>query len=344
MKKPQDTQAAAAIFGVELETQIPINAVGPVGMYHNGNQVHEGRTPMRTTIAAPHFGSLRWESQRDGSIRCDSGFEACEFVSPRLHGANGLQALLSFVGFMGAIGAKVNSSCGCHVTVSIPSIIRSYDIKDVAVFVRKLIRVADFHALAIYAQTGTNRHQNRYCTRPNPQAASASNELLYDVSVPAARPSAKVQAACGRGMLNLGKAFCGDMRNSTVEFRAFAGTLNISKVLHHLATVFGICRKVHTMRLREWESKYTKLNVPNANKAMRLLWTALGWGGKPNTRNANSPAFGLFGTLYTEIGDMTKTAMKMAKKFEAQYPAAFAVVRQPVQAQPQPENFSTPNV
>jgi MocE subfamily Rieske [2Fe-2S] domain protein len=65
---------------------------------------------------------MPWRAEHDGSIR--GAGVACEFVSPILHGEDGVAALCQFVEFITAIGATVNDSCGCHVTVNVDSISR----------------------------------------------------------------------------------------------------------------------------------------------------------------------------------------------------------------------------
>lgn len=51
----------------------------------------------------------------------------CGFVSPILHGDEGIPCLLRFVEWTHAIGATVNDSCGCHITVGIESVIGTND-------------------------------------------------------------------------------------------------------------------------------------------------------------------------------------------------------------------------
>ena len=135
--KPIDTQAALIQWGIELETRLPLSAGVTVGGYHNGFAVTTGLDQRDgLPLNAPKFKSTAWKAERDGSIRCDARQVPCEFVSPILHGSEGVEHLMEFVEWMNAIGASVNDSCGCHITVGIESIIGSSETKAVSEFIR----------------------------------------------------------------------------------------------------------------------------------------------------------------------------------------------------------------
>lgn len=116
--KPQDPKAESITFGVELETTIPAMSGIVVGGYHFGSAVTVGAANGTTQhLTAPTFNGNHWKAERDGSIRANPGRMACEFVSPILQGGEGVEHLLQFVEWANAIGANVNGSCGCHITV-----------------------------------------------------------------------------------------------------------------------------------------------------------------------------------------------------------------------------------
>ena len=235
--KPHDPKATRITFGVELETTIPAAAGVAVGSYHGGMPVTGGlRLNDAVILAAPAFNAARWKAERDGSIRPGPNEMACEFVSPILHGEDGLNALCDFVGWMNAIGARVNDSCGCHVTVGVESVIGTREPQAVAEFARKLAHIGQWHARAIYGQTGTGRHLNHYS---HTFAADVAN--LVRTMERTSDPTRKANAArsCGRGMINFSKLFS----HGVVEFRAFAGTTSLIKIQHHVATALGLCRR-----------------------------------------------------------------------------------------------------
>ncbi len=104
LTKPEDTAAKEIQFGVELETAIPNGSAVSIGSYHNGNPVRTGITPDGRTLTAPTFRNAHWRAERDGSIRCDAGFQPCEFVSPVLSGEAGVAKLREMIAFIRDIG------------------------------------------------------------------------------------------------------------------------------------------------------------------------------------------------------------------------------------------------
>ena len=129
--KPSDKKAEAITFGVELETTIPVLSGVVVGNYHNGISVRAGvATGSTAPLNAPTFNGECWRAERDGSIRARADRTACEFVSPILSGSDGVQHLIEFVEWANAIGANVNASCGCHITVGVASIIGTEDLQE----------------------------------------------------------------------------------------------------------------------------------------------------------------------------------------------------------------------
>ena len=78
----------------------------------------------------------------------------------------------------------------------------------------------------------------------------------------------------------------------------FAGTTSLVKVLHHLATVLGLCRRaaqvqcLGAFRKNKLQAKRTQ----TAESAVQFLWDYLGW-----TGGARPCALGLFGRLHREF-------------------------------------------
>lgn len=316
--KPEDTHAQRIQFGVEIETIIPGSAGIPVGSYHAGTPVRDGvDVRFGTRIPAPVFSGAYWRAERDSSIVCPAGYDACEFVSPRLFGDEGLARLREFVQFANRIGAKVNGSCGLHITVGIESVIGTTEPAAVTQFIRKLAHITQHNAWAIYAQTGTNRHTNTYSAA----WPSEVEQLVKDMVRSGWIEARKLAQRCGRKrIVNFTKAFNGP--DAAVEFRAFAGTLDGAAILHHLATVFGIVRRAATVQtFGRFDRKSTKkhANIHSAVEAVRRMWRVLGWVDSVPDRDC---ALGLFGPLHREFGTYRKAALQMAERFERQFPAA----------------------
>jgi len=311
--KPADPKAESITFGVELETTISATSGVVVGAYHGGATVRNGADrATNRPLPAPTFHGAHWKAERDGSIRCRSDQMACEFVSPILQGTDGLHCLSEFLDWAKAIGATVNATCGCHVTVGVESIIGTRDPQAVGEYARKLAHIARWHAMSLYGQTGTGRHLNHY-----------SHTLGDDVGMLARRMQRrtrlqdKVDAAtrCGRGMVNFRKVFS----HGVIEFRVFAGTLNRQKLLHHLATVLGLCRRAAEVEcLGGFKKNKAQLKrTATARDALRFLWDYLGW-----TGSKRPVALGLFGPLHDEFRSYRRVAERMCHRFDARFPFA----------------------
>lgn len=297
--KTQDTKAASILFGVELETIIPTEAEISVGRYHGGEPVH----------SAPNFRGHPWMAERDGSITTKDGFMACEFVSPILQGEEGVEALCQFVGFLNEIGAEVNDSCGCHVTVNVDSVIGSTDAEKRGDFARKLAHIAKWHARAIYGQTGTGRHLNHYSAQFSEQVGDLAKQIAREQNY---ADKTRAAHACGRGMVNFQKLF----PRGLVEFRAFAGTTNLAKVQHHVATSLGLCRRASQIKCLGGfkKNKLQESRTSTAEKAVKFLWDYLGW-----TGSKRDCALGLFGNLHRDFRHYRKEALRLCQKFDERY-------------------------
>ncbi len=221
-----------------------------------------------------------------------------------------------FLAFANAIGAKVNSSCGCHITVGLKSLLGSADNATVAAFVRRLARFAKSHAWAIYAQTGTNRHLNHYTLNLADGVAAITDEML---ETNALAKLVELAGRCGRGIVNFQKAFLPNPEDRAIEVRAFAGTLNEAKVFHHLATVFGLMRKVAATKATPKFQRSKRIKLVTAHDALKRMYRVFGWVDGTSTTDV---ALGLFGLLYTEFKSYRKAGERMVDKFESAYPRA----------------------
>lgn len=308
--RPHDNKATQIRFGIELETAIPAASGVTVGSYHGGRLVTGGvRAGQTTILAAPSFNNAYWKAERDGSIRYQTGEQPCEFVSPILHGEDGVAKLCDFVGWMNGIGARVNESCGCHVTVSVDSVIGSSDVQARADFARKLAHIAQWHARAIYGQTGTGRHLNHYS---HTFAADVATLVKQMQEATDARRKEQAAVACGRGMVNFRKL----MSHGLVEFRAFAGTVNLAKVQHHVGTALGLCRRAHEVQCLGAfrKNKLQQARTRSAVDSVKFLWDYLGWTG------SNRPvALGLFGRLHADFANHSREALRLCRQFDGRY-------------------------
>jgi len=316
--RPQDTKAAAIRFGIELETKIPLSCGIEVGGYHSGRPVQGGIDLAGSRVAAPKFMGSTWRADRDGSIVCQPGEMPCEFVSPILYGEDGVEHLCRFVEWLNVIGAKVDASCGVHITVGIESVIGSSDAGKVSEFVRKIAHIAQWHARSLYGQTGSGRHLNRYS---HTLASDVAKHMRTIVATSSVTDKERAAVACGRGMVNFQKIFRHGPTwyAGAIEFRVFAGTVSLNKILHHLATVLGLCRRASEVQCLGAfkKNKLQTKRTASAVSAVEFLWDYLGWNG------SNRPvALGVFGPLHQRLETFKAEAMRLCRKFDERFPDA----------------------
>jgi hypothetical protein len=169
-----------------------------------------------------------WNAQRDGSIRSGRNRIPVEIVSPVLKGADGVRQILEVVRKLNQMGAKVNPSCGFHVHVGFP---------DNPAQIDRITHLAANFEKAIFASTGTkNRERGTYCRSiKNTHRHDAGRRSRYH-------------------LLNLTNILSGT--KPTVEFRAFSGTLNISKILGYVRMCVGLVERALEMKkLPKWDAE-----------------------------------------------------------------------------------------
>jgi hypothetical protein len=155
--------------------------------------------------------------------------KGCEFVSPKLRGIEGLKQVEEAIDAINARGARVNASCGLHVTIEWNG--------DAAALAR-LISLVGNHERAIFASTGTRRRERTTYTKQIKQYGD--------------KDKAKNRCEADRyHLLNLTHLARGKNR---IEFRAFAGTLNKTKVLGYLMMCLGLVElALTTRRCADWD-------------------------------------------------------------------------------------------
>jgi hypothetical protein len=203
-------------FGIELETTIPCTDNTPIGPYHNGYQV-------------PWL-PAGWKAERDGSIRPENNArKGCEFVSPILNGVEGVRQIENAIDQINARGGRVNSSCGLHITVSWNG--------DAAALAR-LISLVGNHERAIYASTGTRKREQMIYAKRIKQYGNKDN----------------AKSRCDSDRYHLLNLTHLTRSKNRIEFRAFGGTLNRTKVVGYLMMVLGLVElALNTKRCSEWD-------------------------------------------------------------------------------------------
>ena len=237
-------------FGIEIETVIPHDSLDQIGGYGRPVQVRwlpDG-----------------WKVGRDVSIKVPRGgqidnrrnWKAAEFVSPVLKGREGLQQAIDVIKTIKEKGAHVNNTCGLHIHVGFNKNNRKELTKLTSL-------VANFEK-AIYAQTGTkSREQGRWC-----ESLQRQGNVQYAM---------QQQRNQRYNVLNTRSSF------PTVEFRAFAATLNVDKIVGHLLCCIGLVEKsLESKRTTKFTAKKPVATSPIARKgegqtAVTRLFYGLGW-------------------------------------------------------------------
>lgn len=273
-------------FGIEIECYAP----GIVcGGYHVGRQI-------------PGF-PQGWNAQHDGSL----GAGGTEIVSPVLKGEDGLLQVAEVVAKLNAMGAKVNSSCGFHIHVGWN--------KGVAELSRLVSVVANFEK-AIFASTGTKaREASHYCRsiKTDYQNLSFGRDIR----------SLGCASRDRYHVLNISNLVSG--AKPTIEFRAFAGTVNATKIISYIRLCLGLVERALTIaRKPKWEAKKPVATSPIARdgegqtELCRLFYT-LGW-----TKGREKHVFGnlnaettIPGAAIPSMKEAKKELMRLAKKYDA---------------------------
>lgn len=235
-------------FGIEFETTLPASDTTPIGGYKHGLQV-------------PWL-PAGWKAERDGSIKTMvPGRKGCEFISPKLKGYEGLQEIEAALDAINARGARVNHTCGLHVTVTWNG--------DAAALAR-LISLVGNHERAIFASTGTRRRER--------------NIFSKKIKTYGDKDNAKRQCEADRyHLLNLTHLARGRNR---IEFRAFAGTLNKDKVVGYLQMVLGLVElALNSKRCSGWDyakkpgtkSCWDRPGAGEGEIELNRLFYRLGW-------------------------------------------------------------------
>lgn len=277
-------------FGIEFETTLPNTDRTPIGPYHRGYQVAwlpEG-----------------WKAETDTSIRPSFRHrKGCEFVSPKLRGYAGLQEVEAAIDAINARNARVNRSCGLHITITWNG--------DAAALAR-LISLVGNHELAIFASTGTRRRE----------------ETIYSKKIKQYGNKDRAKQRCEEDryhLLNLTHLARGRNR---IEFRAFAGTLNKTKVAGYLMLCLGLVElALSAKRCSNWN--YTKKegakscwDRPGAGAGeteLNRLFYRLGWTKGWYKGALRDKVFGRLesGDAAPDMKAIKKKLTALAKKYDA---------------------------
>lgn len=267
-------------FGIEIETTIPALSPVSVGRYHNGNNCPQLPTAVDGGM---------WKCERDGSIQYGPGRQPAEFVSPILSGFDGIQNVIKAVAALRDLDAKVNSSCGIHVTVEWNG--------NQAALARLIHLVANFES-AFFASTGTlSREQGVFCKKIK-QYGNAENVR---------------QRTRGDRYHALNLTHIANGKNR-VEFRVFSASLNILKIVGWIMMCLAAVEVALDGRIRPFENTTPETGV----QCLKRFFATMNWVGLNNLNKSR-------GNLYPSLNHpemprrraIRNELLKMAAKYDS---------------------------
>lgn len=292
-------------FGIEVETHLPKADPTHVGSYRFPNQVEwlpsGWKVGKDCSIKAMHRGQL---------IKCDyhPTRKDAEFVSPILVGEAGLKEAHAAVKKIDERGAKVNASCGVHVTITFPA-------NNGAALARLICFFSHFET-ALAGTTGSKaRLGSTYAQSVKQWGASTSDKK---------KKVEQTEQACKRDRymaLNLTHLAQGKDR---VEFRLFSGSTNADKIIAWVRLVLSIAEycldteKSIAFEPRKERVEADKMGKGKGERSFIRMVSTLGWS-KHKSRGYTGREFGTFEVEgLPTIKEMTATLRKLVRKYDAE--------------------------
>ncbi len=189
-----------------------------------------------------------WIAASDSSIRNDAGRGiAHEIVSPILYGRQGLNQLKRIMKALQNAGAKVNKSCGFHVTIGIKSSSARARRMGGANLAQRIGRIVD--AVDWFIEGAFNKlvsSSRRYGSPSGTYYGGQNIRVNYNSEVPNTFGTGKkshyqymMRRGVGRNSpINLNKV---NTRHALLEFRQHNGTLNGDKIVNFALLLNKLC-------------------------------------------------------------------------------------------------------
>jgi hypothetical protein len=253
-------KAEAYRWGCEIECYLPDRAINDLGIsigsYHHGHPL-------------PSPFPQGWTAERDGSLRTDrSSCLAVEIVSPILKGRTGIEQVKQVSRILRELGAVVNPSCGFHCHIGAEGV-AGVEFAAVAEWVAKLLYHVAMHETALYASTGTHRRENGGYARSIKEQKRAADRVRR-------APKPRKQEALRDAIYGLARYHTLNLTNlfthkATVEFRAFAGTIEWTKMVGHICTCLALAERATETTRMDWEALASERTYQVRGKGLREL-------------------------------------------------------------------------
>jgi hypothetical protein len=240
-----------------------------------------------------------WASERDGSLHNSEGRGMChEVVTPLLYGKDGLKTASKVMKAMSRAGAKVNKSCGTHVTLGVGNCFARFKrmgARRKALVAQNVVDIYTYFYAGFCDLVSPSRRQGSpsatiyggwaYLNRVN---ALVNNQTW------GTHDDKRLRHEPGRGAVNLQSFHTAGI----IEFRQHNGTLNGQKIgnwaqlMHRILSVtmnenhesYGVDVRHYTPDL---EGLMAYLRVPvTLQRAFQARREELGSGFKPSPQNS----------------------------------------------------------
>jgi len=310
MGQTQTTSSRAETYtwGVEIECFLPQNKVQElgisVGSYHHGHPL-------------PYPFPQGWTAERDGSLHSSrSGYVAVEIVSPILKGRTGIEQVKQLSRILRELGATVNPSCGFHCHIGAEGVAGT-EFAAVAEWVAKLLYHVAMHETALYASTGTHRRENGGYARSIKEQKRAADRVRR-------APKPRKQEALRDAVYGLARYHTLNLTNlfthkATVEFRAFAGTVEWVKMVGHICTCLALAERATEVAKMDWDALASERTYHVRGRGLRelnRLFYLTGW--TMGRRNVGEPQVEMAGWV-ADLGDLKPVKAelrRLARKYD----------------------------
>ena len=221
--------------GMETENELRQVIAGTRGVEYGGHFGYHGSRSLGLRCVENGNGNL-WVSENDGSLSGDAAIgprgRGHEVISPVLRGVNGLTQARMVMKSLSRAGAKINKSCGLHVTVGVTNTSARFRRMSKGRQAQAIGRIVDLYDY--FMDAGFNSLVSSSRRPGSPSQSGYANPIRYPVRQAQqsfgtrGQEGAKelLRMGIGRGVLNIGNF----LSNGTIEFRQHNGTLNGAKI------------------------------------------------------------------------------------------------------------------
>jgi len=305
------SKAESYTWGIEIECFLPRSKVQELGIsigsYHRGHP-----------LPAPF--PQGWTAERDGSLHTSRpGYVPVEIVSPVLQGRAGIEQVKQVAQLLNDLGTRVNVSTGLHCHIGVRSVAGD-DSTAVAEWVAKLLYQMAMHETAVYASTGTHRRENGSYARSIKRQKDDADRIRKAKTPRRKREELSwvVSQTARYQSLNLTNLFT---HKATVEVRAFAGTIEWTKIVGHVCMCLALAERATETTRMDWEAVASERTYRNGGRGLRELnrfFYLAGW--TKGRRQAGQPEVEMAGWIadLEDLKPVMRELRRLARKYDRQ--------------------------